>query len=155
MRSSKIIGWAAAAVALWYGILRGAKSLFVGVRNFQLQSISLADNTATFVLNFVIKNPLLVGIRLQSVAGDVYIQGIQCGKVGNQYNYFLSGGRAHNIPVAVTISLSGLTDALIANINSGDVRTLTIDFDGGVSVGDNGIVYIPIQKTITWEDLKR
>lgn len=153
MDARKVIGWTAAIAAAWYGILRGANALFVGIRGYRFQAVSLQNRTASFSLNFVIKNPLLVGITLREVSGDIYIQGIKCGLVATKYNYFLSGGKTHVIPVVVTISLEGLASAVVENIMSGDVRTLTIDFDGAVFVGDSGLVRIPIQKTVTWEEL--
>lgn len=153
MDSSKIIGWAAVAAAAWYGVLRGARALFIGVTGFRFTGLSLVENTATFVLNFVIQNPLFVGIKLDKVVGDVYIQGIKCGRVDNVYQYYMTGGKAHNIPVAVTIDLSQLTHAAVENIMSGDVNTLTVSFDGSVTVGDNGLVAIPIQKTIGLSEL--
>lgn len=153
MQAEKVIRLAAAGAVLWYGLLRGVNALVMGVRGFRFSGISLTNRTATFVLDFQIHNPLFVGVTLNSVLGDVYIQGVKCGAVQNIYNYYLSGGKTHNIPVSVTIDLSGLASAVVANIESGNVQTLTIDFDGAVVVGSSGLVRLPIQKTITYNDL--
>ena len=57
---------------LWYGVLRGAKALQVRVQSYSFRSVSLSTNTADLNLNLAIKNPLLVGVTIKGVQGDVY-----------------------------------------------------------------------------------
>lgn len=143
-----------AAGLLYYGVLRGANALMVGVRSYGLKSVDVADGTITLQVNFVIKNPLWVGIRLRSIDGDVFIQGVKCGVVDMHYDYYMSGNRTHTIPVLVTVDTSNLGQAVLANISTGNIRALTVDFDGGVTVGKSDLLRLPIKKTLTWEDIR-
>lgn len=143
-----------AAGLLYYYVLRGASALFVGIRSYGVQSINTAAGTMTLQVNFVINNPLWVGLRLRSIDGEVYIQGVKCGTIDMFYDYYLSGRHAHVIPVQVVVDVKSIGQAALLNINSGDVRTLTVDFNGGVTVGKSDLMRIPIQKTLDWEDIR-
>lgn len=146
------LGWTAAIAALYYAVLRGANALIVAVRGYRFQSIDTTNGTISFYLYFVINNPLLVGLTLKGLSGDIYVQGVKCGVVNMKYDYFISGRHSHSVPVLVTVDASKLTEAAILNIQSGNVKTLTIAFDGGLNIGSEQ-VYIPVQKTLDWEDL--
>lgn len=135
---------------LWYGVLRGAKALQVRVQSYSFRSVSLSTNTADLNLNLAIKNPLLVGVTIKGVQGDVYAQGEKVGTVNTTYNYYLSGRKTHVLPVVVQLDLSQAGTAVLKNIESGDVRTLTIGFDGKLYVGNIGI---PLQLNFDYNDL--
>lgn len=137
---------------LWYGVLRGARGLVVGVQSYSFRGLSLTDGTVSFYLNILVKNPLVVGLTLKGVVGDVYIQGQRVGKVNTAYDYYLAGGKTHIIPVVVDLQLSGLGQAAILNIQSGDVRSLTIGFDGKLFIG-NYYVGIPLRLDLNYNDL--
>jgi len=141
------------AAFLYFGVLRGASALYLGIKSYRFNHISLQDNTAEFIITFLIRNPLFVGIKLKSITGDVYIQGIKCGTINVSYDRYLAGRKTWSVAVPVTIDLGQFSSAIIQNINSGDVSTLTISFDGAVYVGDTGLVRVPFSKTVTWDDL--
>lgn len=155
MISFKTIGRIGAAAFLYFGILRGATALYFGIKDYFFRSISLTNQMAEFVVTFTIHNPLFVGLTLKSVAGDIYIQGIKCGTINQSYDYFLPGRKTWNISIPVQIDLKQLTSAVIQNISTGDINTLTIAFDGYAFIGGSGLVRIPFQKTITWDDLQK
>lgn len=152
MKSAVKIGLAAGL--LYYTVLRGASALFVGVRGYMLKGIDVATGMITLQINFVINNPLWVGIRLRSIDGEIFIQGVKCGVIDMRYDYYMSGRRSHNIPVLVTVDTSNLGQAVLANISTGNINTLTVDFDGGVTVGKSDLVRIPLKKTLDWEDIQ-
>lgn len=137
---------------LWYGILRGAKSLVFGVRNYSISTISLSDGTAALNLNLSVRNPLLVGVTIRGIVGDVYAQDILVGKVNMRYDYYIAGGKTHVIPIIVNLDLRSVGSALVENINSGDINTLNLKFDGKVAVGDY-YIGIPVKLNIGYKDL--
>ena len=140
------------AAFLWYGILRGAKSLVVRVNNFSFRSIDLNTGTVSLNLNLFIKNPLLVGITIKGVLGDVYAQGYKVGTVNTAYDYYIAGGKTHILPVIVDLNMMDVGQAAILNIQSGDIRTLTIAFDGKLYVGSYSVA-IPLQLELDYNDL--
>ena len=140
------------AALLWYGILRGAKALAVNVHSYTFRSLDIANDTVSFDLNISIKNPLLVGITVSGIEGDIYVQGVKAGYVNMQFNYYISGGRTHILPIVVNLKLSSLSQAAIQNIQSGDLQTLTVSFNGKLYVGSYGVA-IPIQLDYNYNDL--
>lgn len=139
---------------LWYGLLRGAKGLVVRLDSYSFRSISTADMTASLNLNLSIKNPLLVGLTIKGVQGDVFAQGQKVGYINTTYDYYLAGGKTHILPVVVNLNMSNVGQAALLNIQSGDVRTLTIAFDGKMFVGKYN-VSIPLRFKLDYDDLTK
>ena len=139
---------------LWYGIFRGAKGLVVRIKSFSFRSINLNDLTVSLNLNLLIKNPLVVGLTIKGVAGNVFMQGYKVGEVNTAYNYYLAGGHTHILPVVVNLNLSEIGQAALLNVQSGDIRTLTIAFNGKLYVGSKTIG-IPLQFELDYNDLTK
>ena len=155
MNVFRTLGKIGAAAFLYFGVLRGASALYLGIKDYYFQSISLTQNSARFIVTFLINNPLFVGLTLKSISGDVYIQGNKCGTVNVDYDKYLAGRQAWSVAVPVDIDLSQLTASIIDNINTGNINTLTIAFDGGIIIGGTGLVRIPFAKTVTWNDISK
>ncbi len=141
------------AVMLYYAVLRGAKGLVVRVNSYSFRSIDLVNNTVSLNLNISIKNPLLVGLTIKGIEGDVYAQGHKVGNVDTRYDYYIAGGRTHILPVVVNLNMSDVGTAAMLNIQSGDVRTLTIAFNGKLKVGSKYEVSVPLQLDLDYNDL--
>lgn len=137
---------------LWYAVLRGAKGLVVKVKSFSFHSIDPAAMTVSLNLNLLVKNPLIVGLTIKGVQGKVYAQGHEVGNVDTAYNYHIAGGKTHILPVIVNLAMQSVGEAAWLNIQSGDIKSLTIAFDGYVFVGDSG-VRIPLQFAFDYNDL--
>ena len=152
MSVESIIKLGAGAALLWYGVLRGAKGLIVKVYNYTFRGIDTTTGTVQLSLNFLVKNPLLVGLTLKGISGDIYIQGQNVGFVNTTVDYYLSGGHTHIVPVVANLTMAGAAAAALANIQSGDVRTLTISFNGRVLVGTWNVP-IPVQIDLDYNDL--
>lgn len=139
---------------LWYGILRGAKGLIVKVSSYSFRHIDITTGTVSLNLNIMIKNPLLVGLTLKGVSGNVYIQGVNVGGVNTTIEYYLSGGRTHIVPIVVNLNVLDLGQAALLNIQTGDISTLTIAFDGKLYIGKYGVA-IPLQLDLGYNDLRK
>ena len=140
------------AALLWYGILRGARGLVIKLKSYQFNSVNLSDYTMQLTLNLLIKNPLLVGVTIRGIIGDVYAQGEKIGTVNSSYDYYLSGGATHVLPVTINLRMGDMTRAAIMNINSGDVKTLTVAFNGKIYAGKYN-VGLPLQFELNYNDL--
>lgn len=137
---------------LYYGVLRGAKSLIVKVKDWHFAGVDVVNGRVALYLNLMIKNPLLVGIQIKGVTGDVYVQGNKCGYVNMSYDYNLAGGHTHIIPVVVNLLMGDVANSALLNIQSGDVRNLTVAFDGSVHVGKYA-VGVPVKFELDYNDL--
>ena len=149
---SNILKIAAGAAFLWYAVLRGAKGLQVKVHSYSFRGVNLSDNTVSLDLNISIKNPLLVGLTVKGVTGDVYIQGHKAGAVNTVYDYYIAGGKTHVIPVIVNLYMADVLQSALMNIQSGNVQNLTIAFDGKLLVGQYS-VGVPLQFELDYNDL--
>lgn len=139
---------------LWYFFCRGANALIVKVKGYSFRDVNIINGTVSLNLNFYIKNPLFIGLTLKSIVGDVYVQGIKVGYVNTTIDYYLSGAHTHIVPVVVNLDVAELGSAALLNIQSGDVRTLTIAFDGKIFVGDMN-VGVPVNITLDYNDLTK
>ena len=148
---NKWLTYGIGAALLYYGVLRGAKGLVVRVKDFAFKGLNLANKTVSLYLNVLVKNPLFVGITINSIVGDVYAQGKKIGAVNTTLNYYISGGKTHVLPVVVDLNMGDMGDAALLNIQSGDIRNLTIDFNGKIYAGKAN-VGVPLQLTLNYED---
>ena len=124
---------------LWLGVMRGAKGLVVRMKDYSFAGFN-EDGTVRLILNILIKNPLLVGVKIKGIKGDVFAQGYNVGTIDTTYDYFLAGGKTHVLPIYVNIDL---TEAWAAVWNGG-LSVLTVGFDGKVYVG-NWNTGVPLQ----------
>ena len=139
---------------LYYGVLRGAKSLIIKVKSYSFAGIDVASGTVSLYLNLLIKNPLVVGVQIKGAIGDVYVQGHKVGYVNMSYDYYLAGGHTHILPVVVNLNMGDVAQGALMNIQSGDIRNLTISFDGKVYAGKYS-VGIPVQFDLDYNDLTK
>ena len=137
---------------VWLALVKISRSLVVGVKSFQFKSLNLTNKTVSLTINIEVKNPLIVGVTITGVQGDVYLQGRRVGYVNTKYNYYLGGGRTHILPVIVNLSLGAVSDAVIQNINSGDISNLSIAFNGKVLAGKLKLT-MPVQVELNYNDI--
>ena len=137
---------------MWYAVLRGAKALVVMLKGWQLVNVNIADMTATMILRFVIKNPLVVGIKLKGIVGDVYVHGQKVGSIEHYYDYYLSGMKSHVIPVETKIYGDVLGVTMLQNLQASIANDIEIAFTGKILVGDYGLS-IPVRIERNWGDM--
>ena len=137
---------------LWYGIRRGTKNLITKVYSYSFRSINITDLTVSLNLNILVKNPLMVGVTLKGVTGDVYMQGHKVGVVNTTYDYYLAGGKTHIVPVIVTLQMAEIGEAALLNIQSGNIQNLNISFDGKLYASNYNLP-IPVQFDLKYNDL--
>lgn len=124
---------------LWLGVLRGARGLVVRMKDYSFAGFN-EDGTIRLILNILIKNPLLVGLKIKGIKGDVFAQGYNVGTINTAYDYYLAGGKTHVLPVYVDLDI---TEALGVVLGSG-INNLLIAFNGKLYVG-NWSVGVPLQ----------
>lgn len=137
-----------AGAALWYLILRGVNAVKV-----TFDSVSIGTPSADGInmsLSVLIHNPLLVSLTIQNITGDVYVQDILAAKVDTPVNQRLSAMETNRVYANFALDTVSLGKALGRNIQTGDINSLTLYFDGYVTV--NGID-IPVSRTFLLGDL--
>ena len=146
MKSKKIIGIAAAALAAWLFALRGAGALVVYMRSWAFDHIDMARNSSFLQVNFDIKNPLFIGLTVTGVVGNVYVNGLLAGRVNNGGTFYLAPNSTSVMPVAVEIDHAKVTDAILYGLQNG-IGDVQIAFDGNVLVG-KAHVAVPVQMSV-------
>lgn len=137
---------------LWLGVLRGAKAVQIRMQSYSFRNVGLSSGTVGLNLNLAITNPLLVGVKINRIVGDVYAQGIKIGETNTTYDYYLSGRHTHILPVQIDLDIHQALQAAVLNIQSGDVRTLTIGFDGKLYIGN---ISIPVRFEMDYNDIMK
>lgn len=149
--NSKAITIIAGIALLFFGVLRGATALSVSLYQWGVKNVNIADMTADLVFKMLIKNPLLVGVRLKGIQGDVYINGKQSGAVNNVYDYQLSGMKSHVIPITVEIFGTELISVIANNLQQSLDKDINVRFNGKIMVGN---ISIPVDITRNLKELQ-
>ena len=138
--------------ALWLAYKVAARGLVVGVSKVLLKGIDLSQGVAQVQLNVSVRNPLPFGVKVKDLTGDVYAQGVRIGYVNTVFDYLLGAERVHTLPVIVNLTAQGMGEALWKNIQTGDINTLILDFNGNLHVTNAGIA-VPVDLSFNWKDL--
>ena len=79
--------------------------------------------------------------------------GVKVGEIDYPINQTIQSRSLNYVPVQFSVSIADLTSGLWQYIQTGNVSTLIIEFDGQVTVGRDKQVTVPVRKTVTWGDL--
>lgn len=137
---------------LWYGVRMAAKGLIVKVKDYKFSGYDAQSGSLLLTLNLMLKNPLAIGLTIKGVVGEVYAQGFRIGGVNTTYNYYIAGGKTHILPVIVNLNLGDVLQAGWQNIQSGDIKTLTVAFNGKILIGKYN-VSVPLQFELDYNDI--
>lgn len=149
--NSKAITIIAGIALLFFGVLRGATALSISLYQWGVKNMNAMDMTADVVFKLLIKNPLLVGVRLRGIMGDVYINGKKAGEIHNTYDYKLSGMKSHIVPISVEVFGTDMISVLLSNLQQSLDQDIDVRFDGKVMVGN---ISIPIDITRNIKELQ-
>ena len=142
--------WIAGGAALWYFVLRGISA--VQFRFLGLGLVSATAEQLDFRLSLAVRNPLLVGVVVNHIAGDIYIGTTRVGVVDYPLNRRVERRGITYLSFQFTAYTRELGQALVENILTGDVRTLTVRFTGQVTVEGRPVA---IDRMFLFEDLVR
>lgn len=140
--------------AIWYYVLRGARALSIKMVTLGFSGVDILAETISLRPVFRIANPLWVSVFVQKITGDLYIMDAKVAEINASINRPIAANAVTQISVPVEATMSGLSEAVVQNIRTGDVRTLLITFDGTVSIGKNNPVTLPVRIGLSWEDLQ-
>ena len=151
MTDRKAIGLGLVAAGFWYLFLRGASALKLGLKSLRLSGISL--ESATLEVTLFVRNPLLATVFVREIAGTISVMGVPVGVIDTVINKRIFARSTSYIPVQVQISYAAMGAAAWQNIMSGNVQTLTVEFDGKIKAGERFSVPIPVKKLWTYRDI--
>jgi len=160
----KALGWiAAAAVGLW-AFTRGQEysaSEKLGFRlvdfNFPLPKLQgfvanlKALNSLTGTVSAEISNPTGTSIRVESIYGDLLLNGRRIGRVQSLQPIVLPGGSASPHMIGATLyggAFAIAAPAIVAQLATGGSAPVTVTFDGVIRVAGVDLPYQQ-QTTIT------
>lgn len=141
------------AAALYWWIYRGYKALVMRFDSISFGYVDLSANTVTVYLNLVLRNPLLADLYLNKISGQLYLQDVLVSDMDTPLQMTIGGRKLIRVGIPIKCDMSGLSDAVKKNILSGDIRNLTVKFDGIIDMGQKVSVPLPIHIFKDWEDL--
>lgn len=122
-----------ASAGVLYLLTQGVKNIKIIFNRIDISEIDLG--LLRLNINLYVKNPLPISFNISDIAGDIYIQDVNCGKIDYPVNQTLRGLSTSEFNVSFNIKQEQLGEALFANIMTGDVKTLTCRFVGYVKFG--------------------
>lgn len=109
-----------------------------------------SNNSSTVGLDVLIRNPFPVSVTLNKIVGTLYIMGIPVAKINQQINTKIFANSDTPVRLLTDIFWQGVSSSIRANILTGNIRTLTIQFVGKVTVSGIGV---DVEKTLLYDDL--
>lgn len=134
--------------ALYYWVLRGIRGISVAFNG--LRVLSIVDDEVRFSVQLSIRNPLIVSVLVNDIVGTVYLMDIPVAEVSFPLNQRIYARSVSPVTINFNVSKEKLGEALYANIQTGDVRTLLVRFDGYLKAAK---MQLHIDKQFTFEDL--
>lgn len=130
---------------------RSYKDVKVDIAAYQITDVDFPNNTATLQIDIELTNPLLLGLTLYSIVGDIYLDGEYVASINQVFDYYIRGKRTHIIPVVIVSNLFSVSTILLQKLFR-KAEDLTLRFAGEVRLGAQGIVPIPVdlEETIKW-----
>lgn len=110
----------------------------------------IRPDSVLFQVNLFFYNPLFVDVTINSFSGQIYIMGRYNAHVEAELDQVLLKRTKSSYSFYFKSTPQELGNALWENIQTGDIRTLAIRFDGYVEV--NG-VKIPVKKDFSYDEL--
>lgn len=130
---------------------RSYKNLAVDISAYGITDVDFGNNSATLQIDMQITNPLLLGVTLYSLVGDVYLDGNYVASVNQLFDYYIRGKKTHIIPIVLHCNLFNVSTTLIRKLLN-DSDSIALRVVGNLKVAPTGVVNIPldIEKEITW-----
>lgn len=146
---------------VWLGIIAGvyliASRVSRVVRNlaWRFTGVSVIasnneTNSATVRVGLQLRNSTPVSVLLNSIVGEIYIQGVRVGSVNQAYNMVIQRESITNLDIIFELFWSGVAQAIKTNVLSGDIRNLKFQFVGYLEVEGHKI---NLNQVITFQDL--
>lgn len=125
--------------------VRNIKVIFDSLKVYEVRT----DNVL-FQVKVRFYNPLFTDVTLQSLAGKIWLMGKEAAVMESEINQTLYRRTESSLAFYFKTTAAELGTALWDNIQTGDIKTLTIRFVGHLMVND---VKIPVDKIFTYDDL--
>lgn len=146
---------------VWLGIIAGvyliASRVSRVVRNlaWRFTGVSVIasnneTNSATVRVGLQLRNSTPVSVLLNSIVGEIYIQGVRVGSVNQAYNMVIQRESITNLDIIFELFWSGVAQAIKTNVLSGDIRNLNFQFVGYLEVEGHKV---NLNQVITFQDL--
>lgn len=137
-----------AGAAIWFLVLRGVNAVKIVFDKITIKSVTA--ESVTMGISMWVRNPLITDITVNNIIGDVYLMNIPVAKVDYPVNSKLYGVATNRFELNFIIQQSALTEAIWANIQTGNVQTLICRFVGNVEINH---VKIPVDREFTFNEL--
>ena len=129
------------AAALWWRIRHNLNNISAQVENVLFKGINGVN--AIFQINIIIKNPLLINIDVQEVAGSVYLYDVYLADIKTDIEQTVKANSLTRLSIDLLVDIYKIGDVLQSRIASGDSDTIQGYFDGQLVVEN---IQIPIQE---------
>ena len=132
-------------------VINGLQFRFNGIK---VLSTFAGGTVSQLQLNLLVRNPLPLSVTIDSIRGNLYVQGVRLSSYDNDVDITtpidIKGRSITPVNLDFYVDWSNLGAAAKANILSGDITTFTMQFVGTVTVGGHAF---NISKTVSYYDL--
>lgn len=141
-KDGAILATAGLGILVWDS-WRSYKALQVDVVGYRVYNVDFANNSAILQLDVQLTNPLLVGLTLYSIVGDIYIDGQRVASINQRFDYYIRGKRVHIIPLVIQCDILGVSRIVLQQLTAQGSQ-LPVRFVGELRLGTGGVVSVPV-----------
>lgn len=148
---SKIGNWLFGGVLA--AVFLGAQKIRVGVSGVFLNGMITTERVPLKVVLYLM-NSTIGRVLVRSVSGSLFSGGQVVATINQVINRRINANSYVEQPIYVDIHSKEALQALMANIQGGDINTLSFEFIGEVVIGEQWPVGFKFNRVFTWADIQ-
>lgn len=115
-----------------------------------LRIIGFGGESVRMRVGVMIENPLGVSVEVNEIAGDIWIEGIECGTVDWSVKQSIKPRSRSVLQFDFDGWYERLSEALVRNIEAGDIGEMAFRFVGYVRIGE---IRVKIDREMRYKEL--
>lgn len=128
--------------------------LSIAVKGVYLSGIITNELIPLRVVVYLI-NKTIASVLIRSISGALFSDGVKVATIGQTINKRIPANSTTEQSIMVDIHNREALQAIMANIQSGDINNLSFEFVGEIVVGEQFPVGIKFNKLFTWQDIQQ
>lgn len=130
------------------------QKLSIAVKGVYINGIITSELIPLRVVVYLI-NKTIASVLIRSISGSLISNGVTIATINQAVNKRMPANTTTEQSILVNIYNQEVLQALMANIQSGDINNLSFEFIGEIVVGEQWPIGIKFKKLFTWQEIQQ
>lgn len=130
------------------------QKLSIAVKGVYLNGIITSEVIPLRVVVYLI-NKTIASVLIRSISGSLISNGVTIATINQAVNKRMPANTTTEQSILVNIYNHEVLQALMDNIQSGDINNLSFEFIGEIVVGEQWPIGIKFKKLFTWQEIQQ